>query len=52
MNMYTASALSRQGIAFPYIRFTGKGYKKTGVSQITLEATERWDDHCMKKMDL
>ena len=48
MNMYTAPAYRRQGIAFHTLDLLVKDIRKQGVSQITLE---RWDDHCMKNMD-
>ena len=40
MNMYTASAYRRQGIAFHTLDLLVKDVRKQGVSQITLEATE------------
>lgn len=40
MNMYTASAYRRQGIAFHTLDLLVKDIRKQGVSQITLEATE------------
>lgn len=40
MNMYTASAYRRQGIAFYTLDLLVKDVRKQGVSQITLEATE------------
>lgn len=40
MNMYTASAYRRQGIAFYTLDLLVKDIRKQGVSQITLEATE------------
>ena len=40
MNMYTALAYRRQGIAFHTLDLLVKDIKKQGVSQITLEATE------------
>jgi len=40
MNMYTASAYRRQGIAFHTLDLLVKVIRKQGVSQITLEATE------------
>ena len=40
MNMYTASAYRRQGIAFNTLDLLVKDVRKQGVSQITLEATE------------
>jgi len=40
MNMYTASAYQRQGIAFHTLDLLVKDVRKQGVSQITLEATE------------
>ena len=39
MNMYTASAYRRQGIAFHTLDLLVKDVRKQGVSQITLEAT-------------
>ena len=40
MNMYTAPAYRRQGIAFHTLDLLVKDIRKQGVSQITLEATE------------
>ena len=40
MNMYTASAYRRQGIAFHTLDLLVKDVRKQGVSQITLAATE------------
>lgn len=40
MNMYTAPAYRRQGIAFHTLDLLVKVIRKQGVSQITLEATE------------
>ena len=40
MNMYTAPAFRRQGIAFHTLDLLVKVIRKQGVSQITLEATE------------
>ena len=40
MNMYTASAYRRQGIAFHTLDLLVKDIRKQGVSQIALEATE------------
>ena len=40
MNMYTAPAYRRQGIAFRTLDLLVKDIRKQGVSQITLEATE------------
>lgn len=40
MNMYTASAYRRQGIAFHTLDLLVKDIRKQGVSQITLEATD------------
>ena len=40
MNMYTAPAYRRQGIAFHTLDLLVKDVRKQGVSQITLEATE------------
>lgn len=40
MNMYTASAYRRQGIAFHTLDLLVKDVRKQGVSQIALEATE------------
>lgn len=40
MNMYTASAYRRHGIAFHTLDLLVKDVRKQGVSQITLEATE------------
>ena len=40
MNMYTAPAYQRQGIAFHTLDLLVKDIRKQGVSQITLEATE------------
>lgn len=40
MNMYTAPAYRRQGIAFHTLDLLVKDVRKQGVSQIALEATE------------
>ena len=40
MNMYTASAYRRQGIAFHTLDLLVKYVRKQGISQIALEATE------------
>ena len=40
MNMYTAPAYRRQGIAFHTLDLLVKDIRKQGVSQLTLEATE------------
>ena len=40
MNMYTAPAYRRQGIAFHILDLLVKDVRKQGISQITLEATE------------
>ena len=51
MNMYTDPEYRRLGIAYKTLDMLIRDTKSKGITAISLEAL-RWDDHCMKSMDL